>query len=394
MKNWWHALTWVSLALLLMMGFGVPIQGYGEEILKIGIIAPLSGPGLSWGENYILLPAEVLADEVNAQGGLKVGGKVYKIKLIPYDDKYTGEGGVAAATRLVYEDKVKFIFGPISSASLLAIQPITEKAEVIVMGDTYTTKALGPDKPFTFRITVPSDIFSDPFISWVHKKYPQLKSVVIFAPNDETGRETGGPNEKGYKKVGINVLSTEYYQRAFPDMAPLITRMLPKKPDILETDGSAAGDAANIFKTARAMGYKGQFVRTGGESTDAIIAAAGEAAEGMIYVTMDVPVINAELANFMAKLKAKRPDRPATVGSASFYDAYKLFLKAVQNAGTVEDTRKIKREIEAIKKYKGILGSYTWTGKEAYGIDHQIFAPMYVGQVLGGQKKVVGQIVE
>ena len=66
-----------------------------QEALKIGGIGPLSGGGTAWG-----LAAqrgmELAVEDVNAKGGVKAGGKTYKLELIMYDDQYTGQGGIQA----------------------------------------------------------------------------------------------------------------------------------------------------------------------------------------------------------------------------------------------------------------------------------------------------------
>ncbi len=48
------------------------------------------------------------------------------IEVRSYDDGYKPAEGVAAATRLIEQDGVKFILGPLGSASALAVKPIFE----------------------------------------------------------------------------------------------------------------------------------------------------------------------------------------------------------------------------------------------------------------------------
>ena len=64
------------------------------------------------------------------RGGFKAGGKTYKLELIMYDDQYTGAGGKAAAERLVNQDKVKFIIGPVGSPPALGVISVTNPAKV------------------------------------------------------------------------------------------------------------------------------------------------------------------------------------------------------------------------------------------------------------------------
>ena len=106
---------WLSAALVgaAFMVAGATVAP-AQETLKIGGIGPLSGGGTAWG-----LAAqrgmEIAIEEINAGGGFKSGGKTYKLELLMYDDQYTGAGGKAAAERLVNQDNVKFIVGPVGS---------------------------------------------------------------------------------------------------------------------------------------------------------------------------------------------------------------------------------------------------------------------------------------
>src|SRR5512144_150727 len=80
------------------------------EDLKIGAVGTLSGGGTEWG--LALQRGSTIAfDEINAAGGLKVGGKSYTYKIVMYDDQYTAQGGTTAATRLVNVDNIKFVLG-------------------------------------------------------------------------------------------------------------------------------------------------------------------------------------------------------------------------------------------------------------------------------------------
>lgn len=48
------------------------------KVLKIGSVMPFSGPGAMWGQ--LIRPVlEIYADEINKDGGLKVGDDMYKI---------------------------------------------------------------------------------------------------------------------------------------------------------------------------------------------------------------------------------------------------------------------------------------------------------------------------
>ena len=80
------------------------------KTLKIGVIHSLTGFGSE--VEMVMRNGEVLCrDWINEKGGITIGGEKYLIDLIVEDQKGNVDGAVAAATKLVERDKVKFIIG-------------------------------------------------------------------------------------------------------------------------------------------------------------------------------------------------------------------------------------------------------------------------------------------
>ena len=150
-----------------------------QDTLTLGALVTLSGAGAAWGQG-MKNAAEIAADQVNQAGGLDVGGRKYQVKVVAYDDKYQANEAVTVANRLVFEDKVKYIIGPVGSAPVLAIQPITEKNKVILMTLGFTSKALAADKPYTFRPNVTTAEVSQPQIDWLVKHQGIRKAGGLF----------------------------------------------------------------------------------------------------------------------------------------------------------------------------------------------------------------------
>ncbi|MBE0594096.1 MAG: ABC transporter substrate-binding protein [Gemmatimonadales bacterium] len=356
-----------------------------QETLKIGALVTLSGAGAAWGQG-MLHAAELAADDANAQGGLEVAGKRYKVEVIPYDDKYQANEAVTVANRLVFEDKVKYIIGPVGSAPVLAIQPITEKNGVIVMTLGFTPKALGADKPYTFRPNVTTAEVSQPQIDWAVKSLG-IKKVGALFPNDETGQAIAKDLQAAYGKAGAELAATEFFERDRVDFVPLLTRIMARRVDAIELDGNSPATAGLLVKQARELGFDGTIIRTGGPATQDIVNVAGkEAAEGLLVHTPIDPALPSTAA-YIQKYDAKYK-RAMNGFSPSFYDGTHLMFEAMRRAGTVSDTDKVRQELEKISGHKGALGEVSWTGQERYGAAHQLDAPFYVAEVKDGKEVI------
>src|SRR3546814_8203582 len=74
--------------------------------------------------------------------------------------------------------------------------------------------------------------------------------------------------------------------------------------------------------------------------------------------------------------------------SPAFYDGTNMLFEAMKRAGTVTDTDAVRKAMEGIKDFHGALGTLNWTGQEVYGINHQLNAPFYVAEVVGGKEVI------
>jgi branched-chain amino acid transport system substrate-binding protein len=358
-------------------------QVQAQDTLKIGALVTLSGPAAVWG-HAMYYAGQLAADDVNSKGGLEVAGKRYKIEFIPYDDKYQAGAAVTAANRLVFDDKVKYMIGPLGSAPELAVQPITERNKVITFTLAFTSKALSPSKPFSFRVPMTTEETAYPSIAWMVQHF-KLKKVGALFPNDETGQAMSGALEKAYTKAGAS-LSKEFYERQRVDMVPLITRMMAAGIDAIDLNGDPPNTAGLIVKQARELGFKGPIVRNGGPATQEIIAVAGPAAEGVVVSSLTDPD-NKAVAGYAQRYQAKYHEKMNGF-SPAFYDVTHMLFLALQKAGTVTDSEKVRDQLAGIKDYHGIQGIVNWGGKAKYGINHQMESPFFISEVKAGQEVV------
>lgn len=376
---------WLSAALI---GAVFTIAGAtvapAQETLKIGGIGPLSGGGTAWG-----LAAqrgiEIAIEEINAGGGFKAGGKTYKLELVMYDDQYSGAGGKAAAERLVNQDKVKFIIGPVGSPPALGVISVTNPAKVIALTDGYAPQILKNDTkdPYNFRIYPTNIEFGPPIIKWLKDNAPEVKKVAMLAPNDAVGQSVAGALAEDYRKQGFEV-EMELFERGIKEFTPLILRMMAKKVDAFEFDGNSPGDAGLMLKQIRQAGFKGKVIQIGGPGSEEIMEIAGPAAEGFLSYGVfdwDTPAG-----------KKLRPIYEKKYGKGiinqfmpAFYHTVFLLVDAIKRADSL-DTTKVRDALDAMNGFDaGIYGPVKWTGKDVYGVNRQLMFTYYLSEVKGGK---------
>jgi branched-chain amino acid transport system substrate-binding protein len=358
------------------------------QTLKIGVIAPLTGGGAPWG----LAAAEgprILAEEINAKGGLAVGAKKYKVEVIAYDDQYKAADAVAAYNRLVNQDGVKHMI-VLGSAATMALKQQIEDDKVVVMTASYTGKALDKSSHYLFRLYSPPDDYIGSFVAWM-KDNVKGKRIVIVNPNDETGWDQTQLAMHVFKANGFEVLGSELFERAQKDFQPMLTKIIAQKPDIVELGGTSPATAGLIIRQARELGYDKLFSKTGGAGPKDIVASAGaKAAEGTINMLYADPA-NEGYKRLAAAYRKARNQEPNEI-IVSFYDGANVLLNAIQKAGTVDDTAKVAAAFSKALPMKSVQGDeLTIGGKATYGVDAQVMSVNYIGTIRNGEPVVLGK---
>jgi branched-chain amino acid transport system substrate-binding protein len=369
----------------LLLGAGAA----AAEELKIGAIGTLSGSGTEWGLS-VQRGATLAIDEINAAGGLKIGGKTYNPKLVMYDDQYTAQGGTTAATRLVNVDEVKFVIGPVGSPAVLGAINVTNPAEVIVLSNGYSPKILVPENKYNFRVQITTNEFAPGIAQWLKKEKPEAKKVGLLSPNDAVGQSVTPIQVKAYKDAGFDVVFDEKFDRGLADFSSLITRMMTRNVDIFDVDSNAPGDAGLMVKQARQLGFKGVIIQTGGPGIDEIIKVAGPLAEGFLsYDLFDQKA--AEAQDFIKAYKAKYQGEALLSLTPLYYNAAKILMDALKKADSI-DVEKVRTTLEKMDGAPTLLGPLRWSGQELYGIRHQLLHDFFVSEVKGGKIETIARL--
>ena len=365
--------------------YAAALAGASAETLKIGVIAPLTGGGAPWGMATQQGP-KILASEINAQGGLDVGGKKYQIEIVAYDDQYKAADAIAAYNRLVNQDGVKYVF-IMSSAATMALKQTVEDDKVIGLTSAGTAKSVDSE---TRLYSIASD-FVPPFVTWLRDNVKERR-VAIINPNDETGWDQTQISDKEFRRNGFDVIGTELYERSVKDFQPLLTKVIAQKPELIDLGSTSPATAGLIVRQARELGYKGLLVKTSGPSIKDIVASAGnEAAEGMINLIY-VDTTKESYRKLAAAYKAAVGQEPNEM-IVTFYDAANVLLHAIQKAGDPNDTTKVAASFAKALPMSSVQGDQLTLGdKSSSGGTQQIVTVDYVGIIHNGETDVVAKV--
>lgn len=114
-----------AAALGMTMGLA-PLDAQAEDKVKIGVLHSLSGT-MAISETSLRDVILMASEEINAAGGVKVGGKSYMIDPVVVDPASDWDLFAEKAKQLITEDKVATIFGCWTSVSRKSVLPVIEE---------------------------------------------------------------------------------------------------------------------------------------------------------------------------------------------------------------------------------------------------------------------------
>ncbi len=376
----------------MALGLAAPAAA-AEKTLEIGVLGPLSGGAASYGVELVRA-AEIRTDEINKAGGLKVGGDVYKIKLVTYDHKASAADAATAANKLIFQDKVKYIIGNAVGATCNAVQTVSEPQKVLFAFVCWGTNNLGPDKPYSFRSMLSQWEVAEPFYRWVKDKHPAIKKIAIISPNDTSGLDTNTAVVKAVKSLGLELVAEETYERGTKDFYPILNKILAKKPDLLDVAASPPGEAGLILKQAHELGFKGAKGWTAGTNPASLVSISGPEAAEHLWSPLNINVksdfVDAKVRKFGDEYEKRYKEVPGAIAVAN-YAAFDVITKAMQEAGSV-DTDKVLAALTS-RPYDTVWGRLAIGAKETYGIDRQFLYPMVISEIRSGKSVDIEQVL-
>jgi branched-chain amino acid transport system substrate-binding protein len=352
MRKGFGKTVWTVLFLALCVGGLSGAAAAAEQPIVIG--APLATAFLyGWdAERGIKLAVE----EINAAGGVNVGGKKrpFAVEVIDTRDLEPGvpvSEALLAVEKLILEKKADFIVGgPVRSEAALAAMDLLSKYKKVsilttgVLTPAYHKKVEGNyDKyKYCFRISSHVGVMANEFISFIEeiKKGHGFNKVYIMVQDVEHARKGGEVMKKMLSDKGWEVLDMKIYPTGTTDFSVGLRDAAQKKADILFLwmDMPESSILLKQWSTMKLkvlpMGFvnaaeqPGFWKATGGEGEYLIVnlVNGGNAPAKITPWTMK-----------FAKAYEKRWGlEPEGYGTSSSYMAIYTLKEAIEKAGTVD----------------------------------------------------------
>src|SRR3954468_21894247 len=248
-----------SLWALVVAAVLIGGPAFAQDVIKIGAPLPLTGAvspeGLKQKRGY-----DIWAEASNAKGGIKAGGKTYKIEIVYTDYASNTPRAVQAAERMITEDKVNFLFAPFGSGATKAASAISEKYAVPMLAPTASSAEIfDQGYKYIFATLTGNSSVSVPIAKLVHEKNKDIKRVAILARNDLFPLAVAQEFEKAVKAEGMEVVASERYAIGAMDHSAAITQMRAARPDWFYASGYI-NDLMLIRRQMNDLGLKAQVI--------------------------------------------------------------------------------------------------------------------------------------
>ncbi|MEI6206419.1 MAG: ABC transporter substrate-binding protein [Desulfuromonadales bacterium] len=323
---------------------------FSAETIKIGALYPMSGRGGLYGQDSEAAIKIALA-EVNAKG--LPGGR--KLEAIVTDDQSKPALAVTLAKRYITEDKVKFLYGVVSSGAALAVTEVSKEYKTIFVGTDHAATDLTANAFQKYYFRVSNNTYQSMAAGAMYMQDTKMGGKIAYiGPDYAYGRDQIAELKYSLGKLGVKYeMVGEFWPKLYePDYTSYITAIIKAKPDVLVA-GFWGGDTVAFIKQAKAYGLFDKmkyFHPDGGGNYEVFSTLGAECPEGLIMSARhhnNWPETK-ENKDFVDKFH-KATGRYPSYAAEGAYAGILVIAEAVRKVGNADDTEALIKAMEGMK---------------------------------------------
>ena len=330
-----------------------------DKTLDIGVSDALTGGASVYG-----LPqanaVKMAAEEINAAGGVKVGGDNYMLNVIAYDDKANPTEASNSVRKLIDRDGVKFILGFCCSGATGAVASfIADEDAVMLVGNAAERSITTREISNLVRTRPPADYTGAAAGTFVAQK-GHRKVAVLGALDIGFYASYVDAFEKELQAAGGEIIAREAFALKDRDMTPQLTKIRELNPDAILVVGYVE-PAAFIYRQSVELGIDvPRYGFTSGSEEQFLRVATSEQMEGVWDLRPTELTLLSASDNGIAYHK-NYSDKYGIAPSPSSpyaYDQTYALKDALEAAGTVEDTKSVAAALRALSVPDEVVMQY------------------------------------
>ncbi len=307
-----------------------------QDVIKIGVIAPLTGPQAASGQQ-IMAGAKLY----QALNGNKVGNKT--IELIFKDDAGVADQTRRLAQELIVNDKVAAITGFGLTPLALAVGPVITQAKVPAVIMVAGTSMIVGTSPYFVRVSFTLPQNTAPVAQWAIEN--GVKNAISLVSDYGPGLDAAAAFKKRLEASGGKVSQELKAPLADPDFAPFLQRAKDAKPDALFLFVPAPTAGALMKQVVdRGIPQSGiKVIGPGDVTDDDQLNSMGDGVLGMVTsYNYSAAHESPENKKFVEEFKkANNNRRPNVIGVGGYDGIHAIYAAIAKNGGNTEGTKLI-----------------------------------------------------
>ncbi|MDE0298578.1 MAG: ABC transporter substrate-binding protein [Candidatus Poribacteria bacterium] len=281
-----------------------------------------------------------------------------RIRLIAEEDSNNVDGAVEAFNKLIHEDGVPAIIGPLTSSQSEAAFPIAQENRVVAFSSTSFATGLSALGDYIFRVSLTSDALIPHLVEVTHTKLGYQRAAIITDETDLVSQSGDRAFRDALSENGVTIVSREGWRPGETDLAAHLTRIKESDPQVVFI-ATVPNDMPEIMIMGRELGLPFSVPYIVAQVSNDEVHAASGAAEGLFSTsnwmsTTSTPMNQAFNRNYHAKF-----GREPNTWAAQSYTTLYILAEAIANARTA-DSESIRNALADIRDLDTVLGSFSF----------------------------------
>lgn len=363
----------IPFIILVVLTIGTILTVLPEKpkgTIKIGVIATLTGVGAYQGQQE-LRGLELARDEINMKGG--INGKL--IEFIIEDSKADPKEAVRVFQKLISVDNVTFIIGDSWSSTTVALVPLANENNVILISPLTLLNELSHDDYF-FRTIPAVQNMMEPLARHAYESL-ESRRVGILRQQTPFGVEHAQYFKAAFEKLGGVVVGEESFPLSQTDVRTEITKLKSSNPDTILNLHGTGPVLGSLMKQAKELGLDVKWISSFGAQNIPLVKEFGTVVEGLDYPYPYDGDANSESIRDFNRQYQERFNELPDLTAANSYDALMVLAHGIETSGG--NTLNVKQELLKIKDYHGASGVFSF--------DHNgdVKKPIIIKQIRDGK---------
>ena len=354
--------------------------------IKVGVILPYTGGFAVVGQD-VTKGLELYLGKI----GARAGGR--DIQLLKEDEESKPDVALTKTRKLVERDRVDALVGPVHAGVAMAMRDYVHAQGVpLVVPVPGISQLTAPPKvsPWIFRLTETNDMSNYSMGTWVFKKTPYRK-VVVMASDFVAGRHSAGAFMAAFKAAGGEIVKEIYPPINTADFAPFLAQLSGVEADAVYA-WFAGADAIRFVKAYKEYGLTGKFPLLAYNSLvdDVLLPAMGDSALGILSVGHYSAMLDSpENRAFVREYEAKYNVWPTRYSEQGYVSAQLIGTAIEALRGEVSDRTKFQEALRG-----AVTRIHPPRGPIQFDRYQQVITGVYVMRVERQGNRVVNAIVD